>query len=348
LKNSEQFWQKSILKFDSSIQQAISNLNNSGLKIVLVVDDKNEFIGTISDGDIRRGLLDNLSINDEIKNIIRYEALVVPPEFAKESALKLMELNQIFQVPIINSQKNIVGLFLRHSIAVENERNNIMVIMAGGIGKRLLPHTENCPKPMLEVSGKPILEHIIERAKSEGFINFIISINYLGEMIENYFGTGEKMGVNIDYIREKKPLGTAGALSLLNLKTEEPFIVSNGDVITDIRYGELLDFHIKNKSTATMAVNLYEWQNPYGVVGLNGIEITGFDEKPINRTHINAGVYALSKNALTFFKKDSPCDMPKLFEQLRASSEKIIAYPMHEPWLDVGRPVDLNQANSKK
>jgi len=348
LKNSEQFWQKSILKFGSSIQQAISNLNNSGLKIVLVVDDKNEFIGTISDGDIRRGLLDNLSINDEIKNIIRYEALVVPPEFAKESALKLMELNQIFQVPIINSQKNIVGLFLRHSIAVENERNNIMVIMAGGIGKRLLPHTENCPKPMLEVSGKPILEHIIERAKSEGFINFIISINYLGEMIENYFGNGEKLGVNIDYIREKKPLGTAGALSLLNLKTEEPFIVSNGDVITDIRYGELLDFHIKNKSTATMAVNLYEWQNPYGVVGLNGIEITGFDEKPINRTHINAGVYALSKNALTFFKKDSPCDMPKLFEQLRASSEKIIAYPMHEPWLDVGRPVDLNQANIKK
>ena len=348
MKNSEQFWQKSILKFDSSIQQAISNLNNSGLKIVLVVDDKNEFIGTISDGDIRRGLLANLSLNDAIKNIIHYEALVVPPGFAKESALKLMELNQIFQIPIINNQKNIVGLFLRHSIVVEYERNNIMVIMAGGIGKRLLPHTENCPKPMLEVSGKPILEHIIERAKSEGFINFIISINYLGEMIENYFGTGEKMGVNIDYIREKKPLGTAGALSLLNLKTEEPFIVSNGDVITDIRYGELLDFHIKNKSTATMAVNLYEWQNPYGVVGLNGIEITGFDEKPINRTHINAGVYALSKNALTFFKKDSPCDMPKLFEQLRASSEKIIAYPMHEPWLDVGRSADLNKANNKK
>ena len=348
MNNSEQFWQKTILKFDSSIEQAISNLNNSGLKIVLVVNDKNEFIGTISDGDIRRGLLVNLNINDSIKNIIHYEALVIPPEFAKESALELMELNQIFQVPIINSQKNIVGLFLRHSIAVENERNNIMVIMAGGIGKRLLPHTENCPKPMLEVSGKPILEHIIERAKSEGFINFIISINYLGEMIENYFGTGEKMGVNIDYIREKKPLGTAGALSLLNLKTEEPFIVSNGDVITDIRYGELLDFHIKNNSTATMAVNLYEWQNPYGVVGLNGIEITGFDEKPINRTHINAGVYALSKKALTFFKKDSPCDMPKLFEQLRASSEKIIAYPMHEPWLDVGRSVDLNQANSKK
>ena len=348
MKNSEQFWQKSILKFDSSIKQAISNLNNSGLKIVLVVNNKNEFIGTISDGDIRRGLLANLNINDAIKNIIHYEALVVPPDFAKESALKIMELNQIFQVPIINTQKNVVGLFLRHSISVENERNNIMVIMAGGIGKRLLPHTENCPKPMLEVSGKPILEHIIERAKAEGFVNFIISINYLGEMIEGYFGTGEKMGVNIDYIREKKPLGTAGALSLLNINTEEPFIVSNGDVITDIRYGELLDFHIKNNSTATMAVNLYEWQNPYGVVGLNGIEITGFDEKPINRTHINAGVYALSKNSLSFLKKDFPCDMPKLFEQLRAGSKKVIAYPMHEPWLDVGRSVDLHQANSKK
>ena len=348
MKNSEQFWQKTILKFDSSIKQAISNLNNSGLKIVLVVNNKNEFIGTISDGDIRRGLLANLNIKDSIKKIIHYEALVVPPDFSKESALKLMELNHILQLPIIDTQKNIVGLLLRHSLPVENERNNIMVIMAGGIGKRLLPHTANCPKPMLEVSGKPILEHIIERAKSEGFINFIISINYLGEMIENYFGTGEKLGVNIDYIREKKPLGTAGALSLLNIKTEEPFIVSNGDVITDIRYGELLDFHIKNNSIATMAVNLYEWQNPYGVVGLNGIEITGFDEKPINRTHINAGVYALSKNSLSFLKKDSPCDMPKLFEQLRARSMKVIAYPMHEPWLDVGRSVDLNQANSKK
>ena len=348
MKTSEQFWQKSILKFDSSIQQAISNLNNSGLKIVLVVNDKNEFIGTISDGDIRRGLLANLNINDAIKNIIHYEALVVHPEFTKESALKLMELNQIFQIPIINAQKNVVGLFLRHSMVVENERNNIMVIMAGGIGKRLLPHTENCPKPMLKVSGKPILQHIIERAQSEGFRHFVLSINYLGEMIEDYFGNGEKMGVKIDYIREKKPLGTAGALSLLNLKTEESFVVSNGDVITDIRYGELLDFHIKNNSTATMAVNLYEWQNPYGVVGLNGIEITGFDEKPINRTHINAGVYALSRNAITFLEKDSPCDMPKLFEQLRAGSEKIIAYPMHEPWLDVGRSFDLNQANNKR
>ena len=173
MKNSEQFWQKTILKFDSSIKQAISNLNNSGLKIVLVVNNKNEFIGTISDGDIRRGLLANLNIKDSIKKIIHYEALVVPPDFSKESALKLMELNHILQLPIIDTQKNIVGLLLRHSLPVENERNNIMVIMAGGIGKRLLPHTANCPKPMLEVSGKPILEHIIERAKSEGFKNFI-------------------------------------------------------------------------------------------------------------------------------------------------------------------------------
>jgi len=347
LNKSKQFWQKSILNFDSSIQQAISNLNSSGLKIVLVVNDKNEFIGTISDGDIRRGLLANLNINDEIKNIIHYEALVVSPEFTEESALRLMEINQIFQIPIINNQKNIVGLFLRDRMAVESERNNIMVIMAGGAGKRLLPHTENCPKPMLQVSGKPILEHIIERAKSEGFRHFVLSINYLGEMIKSYFGNGEKMGVNIDYICEKKPLGTAGALSLLNLKTEEPFIVSNGDVITDIRYGELLDFHVKNNSTATMAVNLYEWKNPYGVVGLDGIKITGFDEKPINRTHINAGVYALSKNSLSFLKKNSHCDMPKLFEELMVSSEKVIAYPMHEPWLDVGNSVDLNKANKK-
>jgi NDP-sugar pyrophosphorylase family protein len=216
-----------------------------------------------------------------------------------------------------------------------------MVIMAGGMGTRLRPHTENCPKPLLPVAGKPMLEHIIERAKLEGFSHFVLSIHYLGHMIEDYFGNGEHLGVQIDYLREQSPLGTAGALGLLNPRPDTPFVVTNGDVITDIRYGELLDFHIRHGAAATMAVRVHEWQHPYGVVQTKGVEIVGFEEKPVARSHINAGVYALDPDALNNLSADTHCDMPTLFERLQAKAQRTVAYPMHEPWLDVGRPDDL-------
>tara|TARA_B110000003_G_scaffold55978_1_gene55993 strand:- start:11712 stop:12761 length:1050 start_codon:yes stop_codon:yes gene_type:complete len=347
LKISENFWHKAILNSSSLIKDSIANLNETGLRIVLVVNNENSFVGTISDGDIRRGLLSGLSIEDSIDTIIHSDALIVPPGFTKDSALKLMELNQIFQIPIISDNKKILGMYTRDNISHITEVDNIMVIMAGGIGSRLLPHTEDCPKPMLKVSGKPILEHIIDRAKLDGFKHFIIAINYLGDVIESYFGNGNTMNIKIDYIREDKPLGTAGALSLLDLKIDKAFIVTNGDVITDIRYAELLDFHLNHNAEATMAVNVHEWQNPYGVVDIQGIEINGFSEKPINKTHINAGVYALSKNTLNYLNKNVHCDMPFLFELLRKDSKRIIAYPMHEPWLDVGVPDDLKKANKE-
>ena len=347
MKISENFWHKAILNSSSLIKDSIANLNETGLRIVLVVNNENSFVGTISDGDIRRGLLSGLSIEDSIDTIIHSDALIVPPGFTKDSALKLMELNQIFQIPIISDNKKILGMYTRDNISHITEVDNIMVIMAGGIGSRLLPHTEDCPKPMLKVSGKPILEHIIDRAKLDGFKHFIIAINYLGDVIESYFGNGNTMNIKIDYIREDKPLGTAGALSLLDLKIDKAFIVTNGDVITDIRYAELLDFHLNHNAEATMAVNVHEWQNPYGVVDIQGIEINGFSEKPINKTHINAGVYALSKNTLNYLNKNVHCDMPFLFELLRKDSKRIIAYPMHEPWLDVGVPDDLKKANKE-
>jgi NDP-sugar pyrophosphorylase family protein len=194
---------------------------------------------------------------------------------------------------------------------------------------------------MLPVGGKPMLEHIVERAKLDGFSNFIFAVHYLGHMVEDYFGDGSRFNVKIEYLKEKEPLGTAGALSLLINKINAPFIVTNGDVITDIRYGELLDFHIRHDAMATMAVRLHEWQHPFGVVQMNGLEITGFEEKPINRTHINAGVYALNPSALSILEKNTHCDMPTLFERLQAQSDRIVAYPMHEPWLDVGKPEDF-------
>jgi NDP-sugar pyrophosphorylase family protein len=192
-----------------------------------------------------------------------------------------------------------------------------------------------------------MLEHIIERAKLEGFSRFVLAIHYLGHMIEDCFGNGERLNVRIDYLREQSPLGTAGALGLLNPRPDGPFVVTNGDVLTDIRYGELLDFHTRHNADATMAVRVHEWQHPFGVVQTQGVDIVGFEEKPVARSHINAGVYVLEPESLDVLSVASSCDMPTLFERLQAQTKRTVAYPMHEPWLDVGRPDDLRRANAE-
>jgi NDP-sugar pyrophosphorylase family protein len=262
----------------------------------------------------------------------------------RELVLQMMTANKIQQIPVVDTKGCVVGIHVWGDMAVPAARSNLMVVMAGGRGTRLRPHTEFCPKPMLPVGGKPILEHILERAKSQGFANFAFAIQYLGHMVEDYFGNGERFGVRIEYLSEQTPLGTAGALSLLNPRPDLPFIVTNGDVMTDIRYGELLDFHSRYDAAATMAVRIYEWQHPFGVVQMDGVEIVGFVEKPIARSHINAGVYALSPIALDCLAQGEHCDMPSLFDMLRGMNKRTVAYPMHEPWLDVGRPDDLARA----
>ncbi len=216
--------------------------------------------------------------------------------------------------------------------------------MAGGQGPRLRPHTENCPKPLLPVAGKPMLEHIIERAKGEGFRRFALAIHYLGHMIENYFGNGSRWQVQIDYLREQSPLGTAGAVGLLNPRPDIPFLVSNGDVLTDIHYGELLDFHCHHGASATMAVRLHEWQHPFGVVHTKGVDIISFEEKPVARSNINAGIYVLEPDALDVLGSNEACDMPTVFSRLQERAARTIVYPMHEPWLDVGRADDYASA----
>jgi dTDP-glucose pyrophosphorylase len=346
MNSSEAFWQKAILPVESTLQQVIQSLDASGVRIVLVVNKAGELEGTLSDGDIRRGLLKGLDLNSSITRILLHNPLVVPPELERELVMQLMIANKIQQIPVVDECRHVVGLHLWDEITSAPTRSNLIVIMAGGLGTRLRPHTENCPKPMLHVGGKPMLEHIISRAKLEGFNHFVLAIHYLGHMIEEHFGNGERLGVKIDYLREEIPLGTAGALALLNPLPDAPFLVTNGDVLTDINYGELLDFHTRHAATASMAVRIYEWKHPFGVVQTRGVEIVGFEEKPIARSHINAGVYALDPEALGVLKADTHCDMPALFERLQSQDKRTVAYPMHEPWLDVGRPDDLLTANT--
>lgn len=344
---SEKIWRTAVLPPTSTIKQVIATLNNTGLQIVLVLDESDTLLGTVTDGDIRRGLLRGLTLDELIERVMSSNSLVVPPEMSRDVVLQLMHANRFRQLPVVDANYKVVGLHLWDEIATPPERPNLIIIMAGGLGTRLRPHTENCPKPMLPVAGKPMLEHIIERAKAEGFVRFVISIQYLGHVIKDYFGHGERLGVSIEYLNESEPLGTAGALSLLSPRPDLPFVVSNGDVLSDIKYGKLLDFHSRHDAVATMAVRLHEWQHPFGVVQTQGVNIVGFEEKPIARTHINAGIYALSPEALDVLSTNNYCDMPTLFEQFQAQGKRAVAYPMHEPWLDVGRPDDLKQANAE-
>lgn len=337
-------WRNALIGPDATLREAIQTLDRSALKIVLVVGPDQKLLGTITDGDIRRGLLRGQGLDSPIGDVIHRDPLVVPPGMERTLVMHLMQVNKLLQVPVVDSRGCLVDLHLWDATSQPVPRSNLMVIMAGGLGTRLRPHTESCPKPMLQVGGKPMLEHIVEHARSEGITRFVFALRYLGHIIEEYFGDGRRWSVQIEYLRENEPLGTAGALSLLARPPEEPLIVTNGDVLSTIRYSEMLDFHAANRATATMAVRQHEWQHPFGVVRMNGIDIMAFEEKPVHRTHVNAGVYVLEPAALNLFAPNQPCDMPELFIRLARARERVIAYPIHEQWLDVGHPADLSAA----
>lgn len=342
LKNDN--WKKTLVSENISIQDAILRLDQGAQQILMVVNSAEELIGTITDGDIRRALLDGKRLDSKIVSVMNQDAFVVPDSMAQEVILKIMTANSIRQIPIISEERKVVGLHTWENLNVKTDLSYAMVIMAGGLGSRLYPLTENCPKPLLPVYGKPILEHILSRAIAEGFSSFFISVNYLSEMIEDYFGDGRRWGVNIKYLYEDKPLGTAGALKNLENLVSAPFVITNGDVLTHMRYSEFLDFHINHSADATMAVRVHEWQNPFGVVNIEGLNIVGLDEKPISRSHINAGIYALNPAALEHLKEEQYCDMTTLFERIRKTGNKTVAYPMHESWIDIGRPNDFELA----
>lgn len=341
-----QDWHSTLVPLGSTIQQAIYSLETSSMQIVLVVSEGNRLAGTLTDGDIRRAFLKGLKLESVIDDVIHRKPLAVPPEISRDLVLQIMKINKIHQLPIVDQDGAVVGLHVWDSIVAPKAIENIMLIMAGGKGTRLRPHTENCPKPMLEVGGKPMMQHIIEKASADGFQNFVISLHYLGHMVEEYFGDGRKYGVRIDYLKEETPLGTAGCLSLLPEFPDLPFIVTNGDVITDIHYNEFLDFHNRHEASATMAVRQHEIQNQFGVVRTRGVEIEGFDEKPVYRSHVNAGIYVLEPCTLKHLEHKQHCDMPTLFKRVKQNLGRTIVYPMHEPWLDVGRPMDLALARS--
>jgi len=336
------------LKATNSIIEVINNIEDSQYQICFIVDNDTCLIGSVTDGDIRRGLIDGHQVDSHVSNIMNTEPISILDSQTENEAQIMMASNQIKQLAVVNKDNRLIGIHLMDQILNLAPKENFILIMAGGFGKRMMPLTEHLPKPMLVVGDKPILEHIIANAKAQGFSKFVISLYYLSELIIDYFGDGSNLDVSISYIHESQPLGTAGALSLIEPTPKLPFLVTNGDIITDINYANLLHFHESNQSQATMAIKKYELQNPYGVVNTKGLEIVSFEEKPIQISYVNAGIYAINPSALRYLQTNEPCDMPDFFQKLKNENHLISAYPIHETWADVGRPIDLSEVNESE
>ena len=333
-------WKSSILSEDNLIKDVIKNLNKSNLQIALITRKK-KLIGTITDGDIRRGLLKGYSIKENLKKILKKNSITVSPDTSYKEAKDIMKSKSILQIPIVSKDRKVLGLHVWNKEYTSKKKNYLAVIMAGGFGKRMRDKTLSTPKPMILLHNKPILEHIINNLKKNGFTNLIITTHYLEHKIIRYFGDGKKFGVKIRYIKEKKPLGTAGSLhSLRNIKSS-CILVTNGDVISNINYSELINYHKKNKADATMAVREIKSKNSFGVVESQGLKITKIEEKPIKKTYINAGIYILNKSLIKLVKKNSFLPMTDLFNKIIANNKKSIVFPLFESWQDFAKPKDL-------
>lgn len=330
-------WKKTIINSNSTIKDAIENLNSVQLKIVNVVDAQNRFIGTVTDGDIRRGLLNDYNKDFKIKFILNKKPIFIYENTHEEKVLSLMKANKIDKIPVLNKKKQIKGLFLFDMENYKKSLKNYFVIMAGGKGMRLRPITKTIPKAMIIHNGRPMIENLILKAKKEGFRNFIISINYLGTKIKKYLKNGSNLGVSIKYLEEPKPLGTVGSLSMLKNKIDETFVLTNCDIITNTDYSRLLEFHKKNRANITIAAALDYSQNQYGIVKTKKIRVIGLEEKPIEKKQIIAGIYCISPRTLTKLKKNEYYDMPDLLHKAIKDKMKVIAYPIHELWQDIGQ-----------
>ena len=326
------------------IRRAISTIERGGLRIALIVNNQNKLVGTVCDGDIRRALLKGLTLDSPLSSIIQKSYYRANSDVSKKEISKIMKENSISQIPIVTKDNELIGLEISQDLIPTSSKlliPNYALLMAGGKGTRLKPITNDCPKPLLPINGKPILEIILEQCINSGIRNFYISVHYLSEKIINYFGDGSKWNVNIEYLKENIPLGTAGALKLLPNNFNNPIIVINGDVLTKTNFREILKYHSDNNADITICAREHKLSSPYGVIEVQGIKFKSMIEKPSFSQLVNAGIYALNPNVIKMIKPNQYLDMPELINLNQKNKKNIIVYPVHEYWIDIGKPESL-------
>jgi dTDP-glucose pyrophosphorylase len=335
---------KFVIHSGQSIRHAMECINSNWREVSLVTDKEHRVIGLITDGDIRRGFLSGLTMESPATKVMTRTFLSVGPEADRSTVLDMMMARSIRHVPVLDKDGKLFGIHFLEELIGKTVKPNLAVIMAGGKGIRLRPLTENCPKPMIRVAGRPILERVILHLVGYGIREIYLSINYLGDMIEQYFGDGASFGCSIKYLREKKSLGTGGPLSLLSEQPNYPLIVMNGDQVTQVDIAKLLDFHEQEKVEATIAVKPYQVEIPFGVVRHNGGRLVELQEKPTADYLINTGIYVLNPGVLPLIPKNEEFPITGLFDLMLDRKMQVGVHCIEEEWIDVGRHDDLRKA----
>jgi dTDP-glucose pyrophosphorylase len=336
-----------LIKASATILEAVKAIDRGGMQIALVVDGERRLLATVTDGDVRRGLLRGVSLEAPVTEIMHGNPAAVRSEDGRDGALRVMQRLSVHQVPTLDSEGRVVGIERIDDFVGLQSRDTWIVLMAGGRGIRLRPLTETIPKPMLPVGGRPLLESIIRNIKDQGYQRFFISVNHRREVVQDHFGDGSSLGVSIEYLIERESLGTAGALSLLPERPSHTIVVMNADLLTSVRFDQLLQYHADQGVEATMCAREFISQVPYGVVRFDGPRLMEIEEKPTQRHFVNAGIYALSPSVFDLIAKDRPLDMPDLFSALIERKRPAAVFPIREYWMDIGQMDDLQRARDE-
>jgi len=337
-------YEKILIPETETLLNVLQILHQQKSKIVVVCTNDKSLLGVIADGDIRRYLLNGGTLDDAVKNAMNSTPIVLHQKSNTADNLKLLEDNDIPCAPLVDENNTLVGVLSKKDLLTPPSHDNWVVLMAGGKGIRLRPLTEHTPKPLLRIGDKPVLETILNNFIKSGFSKFYISINYLGEQIQEYFGDGSKWGVQIRYLEEDKELGTAGCLKLIQDTPTEPLIVMNGDILTNLNFSSFMNYHLAHSAKASMVVREHVTEIPFGVVTVNNEEILKIEEKPVHRHFINAGIYIIDPDVIDLIPQDEADNMPSLFEKVIENKGKCYSYPLYDFWLDIGRHDDLTHA----
>jgi len=334
-----------------SINNAIACIDRSGrISLALVVDKRGRLINTVSDGDVRRGILAGLGLNEPVSRLFEIKARTPYPEPVTARAgsdpatlLQILQERRVRQLPLVDRGGKVVDIVTISDFQRLAESPFRAVVMAGGLGTRLRPLTESTPKPMLPVGGRPVLEHIVQQLRDVGVRRIHVSTNYQADKIIQHFGGGESFGVEIKYVCEHEPLGTGGALGLLD-KPTMPVLVINGDILTQVDFRAMYAFHEDQKAHMTVAVRRYDMQVPYGVVECSGVKIRALREKPQLSFFVNAGIYLLEPSVFDLIPANQHLNMTDLVSLLMKTKRTVVSYPICEYWLDIGQHDDYRQA----
>jgi dTDP-glucose pyrophosphorylase len=334
-----------------SVREALATVDAGGEGIALVVAEGRKLIGTITDGDLRRATLAGIDVDKSTVDTLlrrrkglRSGPLTAPVGTTEAQLMQMMKRSRLRHIPIVDGKGHVQELALLRELALEDPLPVTAVVMAGGLGERLRPLTDKVPKPMLRVGDRPVMEHVLEQLQKVGISRVSITTHYKPEAIVDHFGDGRRFGVEIDYVNEKEPLGTAGALGLMT-PPDGPVLVINGDVLTHVNFRSMLSYHSDNHADMTVGVRRFEVKVPYGVVDMEGAQVTRLDEKPTYKFFINAGVYLIEPTVFTLIKHQEHLDATDLIDRLMTAGKKVVGFPIHEYWLDIGRPEDYLRAN---